>query len=68
MNRTALDTYINRLGMAEQKIERIKLYIDDHGEVAPDDVTWADVGEMERLLSALDEIYCRIEEVGEYAS
>jgi hypothetical protein len=48
--------YLNRIALAKPILADLQAYLDDHGEVAPDDVTWADVGSMARLLADLRDI------------
>ena len=55
-NEEALNTYIDRVAKAKELADSIALYIDDHGEVAPDDVTWNHVGSMGQLIQDLEEI------------
>jgi len=53
---TALDAYIKRTAEAAELLKRVSEYLDDMGEVAPDDVTWGNVGDMNRIIEKLSEI------------
>ena len=44
MRRTALDAYIARNAEIDTMLARLKALSDDHFNLGPDDVTWADVG------------------------
>lgn len=50
----ALDAYITEVQTAESLLDTLGLFVDDHGEVSPDDVTWANVENMKKLVSILD--------------
>jgi hypothetical protein len=43
-------------------------YIEDHGEVAPDDINWGHVGQMTDLASTLTDQVNWIDGKGEYAA
>jgi hypothetical protein len=52
----ALDAYIARTAVATELLSRVQDYLADMGEVAPDDVTWGNVGDMGRIIDALTSI------------
>lgn len=56
MNAKALDAQIAKTHEAAELLERLTLYVQDHGEVAPDDVNWAHVGSMGHVVAQLREI------------
>ena len=47
MNSKAVENYLTQLEKAKQAIERLSQYVDDFGEVSPDEVTYAHAGSME---------------------
>ena len=53
---TAQDEYMRLVEEAQAKLEEVKDHLDNFGEFTPDDVTWANVGDMNRLLAALSEV------------
>jgi hypothetical protein len=55
MKRTALDAQIENTQTAADLLAEIARFVEDHGEVAPDNVTWADVGTMAHLAAALQD-------------
>lgn len=52
----ALDRYMAHNARALALANELTLYLEDHGEVAPEDVTWANVGDMSRIVSDLTDI------------
>jgi hypothetical protein len=52
----AINTYINLLSKVRTELERINQFVDDHGEVTPDDVNWGHVGFMGTMLNDLENI------------
>lgn len=62
----ALDTHILRTQEAADALSILSLYIEDHGEVSPDDVNWANVGDMTRLRDQLREAVMMIRGLDEW--
>jgi hypothetical protein len=46
----AIDAYLLEITEADELVKEIALFIDDHGEVAPDDVNWSHVGNMAQVV------------------
>ena len=63
-----ISKYANQIGRAQSALNRLAQYLDDHGEVGPDDVTYAHVGSMEHLANQLSELQDMIDGTGEFAS
>ena len=53
---TALNAQILRTEQAQEALKRIQQFVDDHGEVSPDDVNWSHVGTMAEVAAKLDEL------------
>ena len=68
MNSRVIERYLAHLNTASQALERLSQYIDDNGEVAPDDLDWSHVGSMEYLASQLVMLQDMIDGTGEFAS
>ena len=68
MNSRVIERYLTHLNTASQALERLTQYIDDHGEVGPDDLDWSHVGSMEYLASQLVMLQDMIDGTGEFAS
>lgn len=62
MNTSALDAYVKMIARAEKSLERLTQYMLDHGEVFPDDVTWAHVGTMAYIANELEDLKELIDE------
>ena len=56
MEYSALDTYIAHVHEAAELLTFLAAFIDDHGEVAPDDVNWSHVGSMSETVSQLRQV------------
>lgn len=56
MTANALDAYIVKTEEAAALLARIAGYIEDHGEIAPDAVTWPHVGNMGHVCELLREV------------
>jgi len=54
-NDKALAAYINRMEAAKQQVEILTQWLDEMGEVAPDDVNYSHVGTAAYLNTLLDE-------------
>lgn len=50
----ALEAYIAHTGRADEAIKTLQLFIDDHGEVAPDDVDWGHVANMAEIADQIE--------------
>lgn len=53
-NEEAIKKYLEKIAKAEKHLARIEQYLDDHGEVGPQDVNWAHVGTMTHLADELE--------------
>ena len=66
-NEQAVDRYVTQIGIASEALERLTQYVEDHGEIAPDDVNWGHVGQMADLAGKLVDMVNWIDGKGEYA-
>jgi hypothetical protein len=66
-NKESLNCYINEMRLARIAINRINQYLDDNGEVSPEDVNWGHAGSMEYITTLLTEATDMINGTGEYA-
>lgn len=64
---TALEAYIRNMAKAEEALDRINQYIEDRGEVSPDEVNWSHVGWMASIASELSQLQDQIDGTGEFA-
>ena len=64
---TAVDSYVRQIGIASEALERLTQYVEDHGEIGPDDVNWGHVGQMADLANMLTDRVNWIDGKGEYA-
>ena len=48
--------FVNGINRAAVKLEAIMQHLDDHCNLAPDDVTWAHVGNIQNVNAKLDGI------------
>lgn len=53
MNDAAVSSYLVAIDKASDNLKVIQQYLDDHGEIMPDDVNWAHVSEMNYLAEVL---------------
>jgi hypothetical protein len=53
MNDAAVSSYLVAIDKANEHVKVIQQYLDDHGEILPDDVNWAHVTEMNYLAEVL---------------
>jgi len=67
MRRTALDAYISRKTEIDTMLARLTALSDDHFSVAPDEVTWADVGTLAHYAELLKRITYSAFKEGEHA-
>ena len=66
-NEFAVDRYVTQIGIASEALERLTQYVEDHGEIGPDEVNWGHVGQMADLAGKLDDMVNWIDGKGEYA-
>lgn len=52
-NAAELDAYVGLCGEAAALLEQLAEYVENHGNVAPDDVASADVERMDRIVRRL---------------
>ena len=67
MRRTALDAYIARKTEIDTMLARLTALSDEHFSVAPDEVTWADVGTLTYYAELLKRITDSAFKEGEHA-
>lgn len=67
-NQAALNSYINEMRLARIAINRINQYLDDNGEISPEDVKWDSAGTMGYIATLLTEVTDLINGTGEYAN
>ena len=67
MRRTALDAYVATKTEIDTMLARLKALSDDHFNVAPDAVTWGDVGTLAHYAELLKRITDSAFREGEYA-
>ena len=63
----ALHLYVFLTDQAMESLSRIQEFLDDHGEIGPDDVTFGHVEFMRSIEKQLTEIRSKIDKIGEYA-
>jgi hypothetical protein len=68
MRRTALDAYIAKKTEIDAMLARLTALSDDHFNVAPDEVTWADVGTLDHYAELLKRITDSAFNEGEHAA
>lgn len=56
MNEESVNAYIARMGQIAKLLESLTEWVDDHGGISPDDVTWADVGTVSEVQRQLMEV------------
>ena len=56
MKETARDRLMFQTGRAEECLKVINQYVENHGNVHPDQVNWNDVGTMAEVASKLQEL------------
>ena len=67
MRRTALDAYIARKTEIDTMLARLTALSDEHFDVAPDEVTWANVGTLAHYAELLKRITDSTLKEGEHA-
>ena len=67
MRRTALDAYIAKKTEIDTMLARLTALSDDHFNVAPDEVTWGDVGSLSHYAELLKRITDSAFKEGEHA-
>jgi hypothetical protein len=55
-NESAVLAYVVKMAEAVRLLEALKLWTDDMGDVLPDDVDWAHVGDATQVVSDLTDI------------
>jgi len=55
-NDKALNAFIGKIGVINERLETLRLYVDDHMECDPDEVHWGHVGSAGHVLEQLDEL------------
>ena len=55
-NDEALNAYIASMGQIAELLESLTEWVDDHGGISLDDVTWADVGTVNAVIDRLTDI------------
>ena len=55
MNEQAVERMMVQTGQAEESLKVISQFIENHGNVLPEDVNWNHVGTMAHLVELLDE-------------
>ena len=63
----ALDLYVSLTDQAMESLARIQEFLDDHGEIGPDDVSFGHVDFMRSIEKQLTEIRSKIDIIGECA-
>ncbi|NEI52666.1 hypothetical protein GR217_34170 [Rhizobium leguminosarum] len=66
-NSAALDAFVAKKMQIDNMLNLLLALSDRHFEVAPQDVTWGDVGDLEHYAAQLKEITDRAFRQGEYA-
>ena len=54
-NEKALDEFIATVAAIEEKLDALKAHIDNHMDVAPEEVKWGHVGSAKHLLQLIEE-------------
>ena len=68
MRRTALDAYIARKTEIDTMLARLTALSDEHFSIAPDEVTWGDVGTLTHYAELLKRITDSAFKEGEHAA
>ena len=68
MRCTALDAYIAKKTVIDAMLTRLTALSDDHFNVAPDDITWGDVGTLAHYAELLRRITDSAFKEGEHAA
>ena len=66
-NQDAVDAYVLKCHDTLESLARLTEYVEDHGEVAPDEVNWGHVGQMADLAKLVENEVDRIDKKGEFA-
>ena len=54
-NKKALDEFIATVAALEEKLDALKAHIENHMDVAPEEVNWGHVGSAKHLLQLIKE-------------
>ncbi len=52
----AMDAFLAKKAEVDERLARLQALSDDHFEVAPDEVTWSNVGDLGRYAELLQQI------------
>ena len=52
----ALDAYLDHVYVIKLRLDRLTSMVDDHFSHDPDEINWAHVGDLKRVIDGLDEI------------
>ena len=63
----AVDAFIARKAEIDTILERLRGLSDDHFDLAPDDITWGHVGQLDRYIGILRDLSDMAFHKGEYA-
>lgn len=67
MEPKAVEKYLEIVETATAAAERIYQFLDDFGEIGPNDVDWGHVEEIAYIANKLKDVRDRIDGTGEYA-
>ena len=67
MNTSAVEQYITEIQRCKEALDRINEYIEDNGEVGPDEINWGHTGSMQHIANELTQLQHMIDGTGEYA-
>ena len=54
-NEKALNAFVGTMAVLEEKLDALKAHIENHMDVAPEEVNWGHVGSAKHLLTLLKE-------------
>lgn len=54
-NEKALDEFIGTVAAIEEKLEALKLHVENHMDTSPEEINWGHVGSAKHLLTLLKE-------------
>ena len=54
-NKQALDEFVGMMAALEEKLDTLKAHIENHMDVAPEEVNWGHVGSAKHLLQLIKE-------------
>ena len=56
VNEKALDEFIGTMAALEEKLDALKAHVENHMDVAPEEVNWGHVGSAKHLLQLIKEV------------